>query len=318
MDNDELQKKLILIVNDDYHILRLLEIYLTMEEFQVIMATNGRDALEVLEEILPDLIFLNKQMPVMDGYVALDRIREDTRTCDIPVIMHSADYPDFSNYRRNRFDDYFTCPFNLNEVVDAIRSLLQEREKNGRKSRKELCSRAKKLKKVQENYRRRLRDNIEAESKRYKWRVFAQQGEKNASDPVHNQTRINPMACMNELVIMLLLKEGKEVIRKLEERLVSEQGALATINEITSRMEDMFFQGITAAEREALHRMLGGLYLRRAYIVGKENGVENLKLAAEHLKSAGAIIPIPSTKERALKLENCLLSQKCCFRSFTR
>ncbi|MGV8118246.1 MAG: PleD family two-component system response regulator [Candidatus Xenobiia bacterium LiM19] len=308
MDNDELQKKLILIVNDDYHILRSLEIYLTMEEFQVIMAINGRDALEVLEEILPDLIFLNKQMPVMDGYEALDHIRADTRTSDIPVIMHSADSPDFSDYRRNRFDDYFTCPFNLSEVVDAIRSLLQEREKKGRMSRKELHSRAEKLKTLQEKFMRRLRDTIEEESTRYKWRAFAQQGEEKASVPVHTQTRINPKTCMNELVIMLLLKEGKEVIQKLEDRAVSEQGSfmqqfppLFTVNPLLFRnVSQSFMSGGTDSP---IYPVLTHIDIEFQGIPS----IENLPMD-----------PGCFHRMSLFSLNFLLLSQKCCFRSFIR
>jgi CheY-like chemotaxis protein len=80
----------ILVVDDDPDVRQILVSYLGDGEAEVRTAANGREALERLEESLPDLILLDLIMPVMDGMAFLDALRLDPRCQNIPVAVITA------------------------------------------------------------------------------------------------------------------------------------------------------------------------------------------------------------------------------------
>jgi CheY-like chemotaxis protein len=85
-------KRVILIVDDEPLIVRLIQVNLERAGYGVQMASNGREALQQLQEaaVLPDLILLDGIMPYMDGFEALSQIKADPRLQAIPVVMTSA------------------------------------------------------------------------------------------------------------------------------------------------------------------------------------------------------------------------------------
>lgn len=87
-----MSKQVILIVDDEPLIVRLIQVNLERAGYAVQTAANGQEALQKLEEaeILPDLILLDGIMPYMDGFEALTRIKSDPKLQDIPVVMTSA------------------------------------------------------------------------------------------------------------------------------------------------------------------------------------------------------------------------------------
>ena len=84
------RKKRILVCDDDPVILRLLQVNLELEGFDVLSANNGSEAVEVAIAEDPDLVILDIMMPKMDGYEACERIKENDRTKDTPIIFLSA------------------------------------------------------------------------------------------------------------------------------------------------------------------------------------------------------------------------------------
>lgn len=87
----------ILVVEDDIHVLETYKLFLEIEGYLVITATNGREALEALrtDEPLPALILLDLMMPVMNGWQFLEERQADPRLADIPVIaITSARFPE--------------------------------------------------------------------------------------------------------------------------------------------------------------------------------------------------------------------------------
>jgi CheY-like chemotaxis protein len=85
-------KRVILIVDDEPLIVRLIQVNLERAGYGVQMASNGREALQLLQEatVLPDLILLDGIMPYMDGFEALSQMKADPRLQAIPVVMTSA------------------------------------------------------------------------------------------------------------------------------------------------------------------------------------------------------------------------------------
>ena len=85
-------KRVILVVDDEPLIVRLIQVNLERAGYGVLMASNGLEAMEILRSTasLPDLILLDGIMPYMDGFEALTQIKSDAHLKNIPVVMTSA------------------------------------------------------------------------------------------------------------------------------------------------------------------------------------------------------------------------------------
>lgn len=82
-------KKLILVAEDDRYYGNIFKAKLTKEGYDVALAIDGRQAIEMAKEKSPDLILLDLIMPVMDGFEALQGFKADPKTKDIPVVVVS-------------------------------------------------------------------------------------------------------------------------------------------------------------------------------------------------------------------------------------
>lgn len=129
----------VLVVDDDPMVTRLVRINLEMDDFEVLEAWDGRTALEVLQDNLPELLLLDIMMPQMDGWELLRRLRSDPDMNDLPIILLTARVQDMDVARGWRMgaDGYITKPFNPVELADALRdvlaSTLEEREARRRR-----------------------------------------------------------------------------------------------------------------------------------------------------------------------------------------
>jgi DNA-binding response OmpR family regulator len=119
----------ILVVDDDEHILRSLSQYLELEDFDVISASSGPEALKLFAEHSPDLLVLDVMMPGMDGYQVLEAIRKNAQTAHVPVLMLTArdQHNDIVKGYQMGATSYLVKPFNLDELVDAIREVFASR-----------------------------------------------------------------------------------------------------------------------------------------------------------------------------------------------
>lgn len=114
----------ILIADDHEAIVDVLKRYALHDGYEVITATNGREALEQFERALPDLILLDVAMPEVDGFEVCRTIR---KTSDVPIIMVTARGEDFERIMGLDIgaDDYIVKPFSPGEVMARIRALLR-------------------------------------------------------------------------------------------------------------------------------------------------------------------------------------------------
>ena len=111
--------KKILAVDDERHIVRLVQVNLERQGYQVVTAFDGKEALEKIEAEMPDLVVLDVMMPYMDGFEVLKTIRREPETESLPVIMLTAKAQDkdvFEGYHYGA-DMYLTKPFNLRELL---------------------------------------------------------------------------------------------------------------------------------------------------------------------------------------------------------
>lgn len=114
----------ILVVDDDAEIRKGIRIYLEQEKYQVIEASDGLEALEVLKEVTVHLIILDIMMPNLDGIITTYRIRE---TNNVPILMLSAKSEDIDKIHGLQVgaDDYLTKPFSPMELLARVKSMLR-------------------------------------------------------------------------------------------------------------------------------------------------------------------------------------------------
>jgi two-component system alkaline phosphatase synthesis response regulator PhoP/two-component system response regulator VicR len=115
----------ILAVDDEKHIVRLVQITLEKEGYELITASNGREALEKVAAEKPDLVVMDVMMPEMDGLEALSKMKNDPATASIPVIMLTAKAQDSDVFRgwQSGADLYLTKPFNPSELVTFVKRI---------------------------------------------------------------------------------------------------------------------------------------------------------------------------------------------------
>lgn len=115
---------LVLVVEDDPEIARLLERYLTRSGYRTVRASTGLTALSHLQMLRPDLVVLDVGLPDIDGFDLLAKIRRDSL---VPVIFVSAMDDDTDKLLGLKLgaDDYVTKPFNPQEVVARVGAVLK-------------------------------------------------------------------------------------------------------------------------------------------------------------------------------------------------
>lgn len=120
---------LVLVVDDTANVRELIRVNLVLEGFDVRVAVDGEQALELVLELEPDLITMDVVMPRVDGLTAAGRLKVDPRTSAIPIVMVTAraQTADRDKGRRVGVDAYLTKPFEPAELVATVRKLLDSR-----------------------------------------------------------------------------------------------------------------------------------------------------------------------------------------------
>lgn len=122
-----MEKKRILIVDDDENIAELISLYLVKECFETEIVLNGEEALEKFKTFRPHLILLDIMLPGIDGY---DVCREIRKSSNVPIIMLSAKGEVFDKVLGLKIgaDDYMVKPFDSNELVARVQAILRRLE----------------------------------------------------------------------------------------------------------------------------------------------------------------------------------------------
>ncbi len=135
----------VLVVDDHDDNLVLLKMVLEARGIGCLTATNGLNGLETAQTERPDLILLDLEMPIMDGFTMLEALKADSRTRGIPVIILTATYLQPLSVERGLSlgaDEYLTKPINTEELLVRIRSVIRTRkaERELQQLRKDLAS----------------------------------------------------------------------------------------------------------------------------------------------------------------------------------
>ena len=114
----------ILVVEDEYEMAQLIASYLTKEGYEVTLASDGTEMLDLVIEQNVDLIVLDIMMPGLDGFTACRRVREFSH---VPIIMLTAKGTESDRVDGLKMgaDDYMVKPFSPNELVARIEALLR-------------------------------------------------------------------------------------------------------------------------------------------------------------------------------------------------
>ncbi|PKH46499.1 DNA-binding response regulator [Dehalococcoides mccartyi] len=119
-----MRKNNILIVDDDPIIIKFVKANFIADGWLVTTASNGQEALRILNQNIPDIIVLDVLMPVMDGMETCIQVRKQS---SIPIIMLSAKGSSFDKIQCLKLgaDDYLTKPFDIDELTARVESVLR-------------------------------------------------------------------------------------------------------------------------------------------------------------------------------------------------
>ena len=119
----------ILVVDDSVTVRKVTSRFLERQGFNVVLAKDGIDALEILQEMTPDLMLLDIEMPRMDGFEVATQVRHNGRLQHLPIIMITSRTGEKHRERALEIgvNDYMGKPFQENQLLDKIQSLLDEK-----------------------------------------------------------------------------------------------------------------------------------------------------------------------------------------------
>jgi len=120
-------KELVLVIEDDETLRSNLFELLEMEEFNVISAEDGCSGLQLAKEIQPNLILCDINMPKLNGFEVLNKLREDVTTANIPFIFHTADTDPDSQRRAMQLgaNGYLTKPVTIGKLLETVTNQCQ-------------------------------------------------------------------------------------------------------------------------------------------------------------------------------------------------
>ncbi|HEX2909720.1 MAG TPA: response regulator [Chloroflexia bacterium] len=113
-------KQPVLVVDDDLALRTMLETVLLDEGYTVVLARNGREALEKLDEIQPSLILLDLMMPVMDGWQFLEKLKTQDKLQNLSVLLLSASRDIKNAAKQYPVVGFLPKPFELERLLDYL------------------------------------------------------------------------------------------------------------------------------------------------------------------------------------------------------
>ena len=122
--------KKILVIEDDPATLRLVDYSLRHEGYQVFQASNGLEGIRKAHREAPDLVILDVMLPGMDGFEICHRLRSESATAGLPILMFSAKAQEIDRGTGLRVgaDDYLSKPADPSEIVNRVKSLLARKK----------------------------------------------------------------------------------------------------------------------------------------------------------------------------------------------
>jgi DNA-binding response OmpR family regulator len=117
----------ILVVDDEEFIRELLAEILSSEGYEVLSASNGREAIQLAARETPHLVILDANMPEMDGIETTRQLRYQRETCSVPIIMVTAFEETRTEALQAGVDDFVPKPFDVADFLARVKALLKVR-----------------------------------------------------------------------------------------------------------------------------------------------------------------------------------------------
>ncbi len=119
-------RPVVVVADDDPDILKLVSKRLYKRGYEIITATNGQEALEMIRERQPAAAVLDWMMPIIQGGQACALLKADPATCSIPVVLLTAKATeaDIETGFRRGADEYLTKPFDIGELDHTLKRLI--------------------------------------------------------------------------------------------------------------------------------------------------------------------------------------------------
>ena len=120
-------KKVVVCVEDEPEMIELVKLILGRRGFELVGAVGGREGLDTVRELKPDLVLLDLMMPDMDGWEVYQQMKTDSELKDIPVIVVTAKAQSIDKVlglHIAKVDDYVTKPFGPQELLQSVNKVL--------------------------------------------------------------------------------------------------------------------------------------------------------------------------------------------------
>jgi DNA-binding response OmpR family regulator len=118
----------VVYIEDDHEMIDLVRLILSRRNFEVIGASGGREGLDLVRKIYPDIILLDLMMPDMDGWDVYQQLKADESTKSIPVIVITAKAQNIDKVlglQIAKVEDYISKPFSPKDLVDSLERVLK-------------------------------------------------------------------------------------------------------------------------------------------------------------------------------------------------
>jgi DNA-binding response OmpR family regulator len=122
------QTKKIVYVEDELEMIDLVKLILNRKGYEVIGAAGGREGLDTIRDVIPDLILLDLMMPDIEGWEVYQQVRADPATKHIPVIVVTAKSQNIDKVlglHIAKVDDYISKPFSPQDLVISVEKILE-------------------------------------------------------------------------------------------------------------------------------------------------------------------------------------------------
>jgi DNA-binding response OmpR family regulator len=123
----EEQKKVVVCIEDEREMIDLVKLILGRKGFELVGAVGGREGLETVRRLKPDLVLLDLMMPDMDGWEVYQKMKTDDDLKGIPVIVVTAKAQSIDKVlglHIAKVEDYVTKPFGPQELLHSVRKVL--------------------------------------------------------------------------------------------------------------------------------------------------------------------------------------------------
>lgn len=124
------QNQRVVYIEDEQEMIDLVKLILARKHYEVYGANGGKQGIEIIQNILPDLILLDLMMPEMDGWEVYHQLKADEKTKNIPVIVVTAKAQKIDKVlglHIAKVDDYIAKPFSPNELLESIQHVMDKK-----------------------------------------------------------------------------------------------------------------------------------------------------------------------------------------------